>query len=220
MPVGRIIFGLTLDLGFIIMTRYIDLRTSGWSREILADIGKLVKAGGVIVFPTETVYGIGGDGTNQAVIDKIYRIKKRSGNKPLVRLITERGKVTDWLRNKGQAELVDRFWPGPLTVILMVNKGRTQGFRIPGHEFIRRVIEISGVEMVATSANRSGKPPITSGKVARREFEGKVDLIIDDGLVSGKASTVLDLSISPPRILREGPVSRSDIESCLGPLAC
>lgn len=170
----------------------------------------------MVLFPTETVYGLGGDGRNPVVVERIYRIKKRSGDKPLVRLIADQSEIRPMLTEDGQAVLLRKYWPGPLTVILRTPEGGTCGYRIPGHEFVRRMIEESGVEMVATSANRSGEPAITDGFTARREFDGRVNLIIDGGKVSGTASTVLDLSVSPPRILREGPVTRDEIETSLG----
>ncbi len=198
------------------MTQYVDLNPSGWSQEILDNASGVLAGGGVILFPTETVYGLGGDGSNPEVVERIYRIKKRSGDKPLVRLLADRGEVRSWLAGEGQVRLQDRYLPGPLTVILRTDGGKPRGYRLPGHDFIRRVSEESGVEMVATSANRSGEPAITDGSTARRKFSGRVDLIIDGGKVSGTASTVLDLSVSPPRILREGPVTRDEIEASLG----
>ena len=147
-----------------------------------------------------------------------YRVneKKRSGKKRLVRLISDLEDIRDLLDGEGDLRLLEEYWPGPLTVILMIDGGKTCGFRLPGHDFIRRMIGKSGVEMVATSANRSGEPAITDGVTARREFGGRVDLIIDGGEVSGTASTVLDLSVFPPRILREGPVTKVEIEDYLG----
>ena len=177
---------------------------------------RVLVGGGVVLFPTETVYGLGGDGANPSVVEKIYRIKNRSGDKPLVRLLADQAEISQMLTEDGQAVLLRKYWPGPLTVILRRPGGATCGYRIPGHHFVRRMIEESGVEMVATSANQSGEPAITDAVVACREFGGRVDLIIDGGRVSGSASTVLNLSVSPPRILREGPVTRSEIEACLG----
>jgi L-threonylcarbamoyladenylate synthase len=198
------------------MTEYANINLSGWSQEVLDNAVGVLAGGGVVLFPTETVYGLGGDGSNPAVIERIYRIKKRSGEKPLVRLIADQGEVRSLLSGEGQIRLLNRYWPGPLTVILPTDGGKTRGYRIPGHDFIRRIIEKSGVDMVATSANRSGELAITDGVTARQEFGGRVDLIIDGGEVSGTASTVLDLSVSPPMILREGPVTKVEIEDCLG----
>ena len=198
------------------MTEYADPGISGWSQEILDNAGRIIAGGGVVVFPTETVYGIGGDGRDPEVVGKIYRIKKRNDKKPLVRLISDLEDIRELLNGEGELCLLKEYWPGPLTVILRTEGGKTCGFRLPGHDYIRRMIEMSGVEMVATSANRSGEPAITDGVTARSEFGGRVDLIIDGGKVMGRSSTVLDLAVSPPRILREGPVTRAEIEACLG----
>ncbi|MFH1039238.1 MAG: L-threonylcarbamoyladenylate synthase [PVC group bacterium] len=197
-------------------TRFIHLNHREKEPEALFEAGRILAEGGVILFPTETVYGLGGDGNNPAVVKRIYRIKKRSGNKPLVRLIADREKIRSLPAEEGQRRLLEEFWPGPLTVILRTPEGIHQGYRLPGHDFLRRLIEESGVALVATSANLSGEPAIIDGAAARRLFSGKVDLIIDGGEVAGAASTVLDLTASPERILREGPVTREEIEACLG----
>jgi len=196
--------------------KVIQLAGPGGEKEALLESTRVLAEGGVVLFPTETVYGLGGDGANPSVVEKIYRIKSRSGDKPLVRLLADQAEISQMLTEDGPAVLLRKYWPGPLTVILRRPGGATCGYRLPGHHFVRRMIEESGVEMVATSANRSGEPAITDAAAACHEFGGRVDLIIDGGRVSGSASTVLDLSVSPPRILREGPVTRSDIEACLG----
>jgi L-threonylcarbamoyladenylate synthase len=196
--------------------KVIRLARDGGEEEALFESTRVLAGGGVVLFPTETVYGLGGDGANPLVVEKIYRIKKRSGDKPLIRLLADQSEIRQMLTEDGQDVLLRRYWPGPLTVILRRPGGETCGYRLPGHHFVRRMIEGSGVEMVATSANRSGEPAITDAAAACREFGGRVDLILDGGRVSGSASTVLDLSVSPPCILREGPVTRSEIEACLG----
>jgi len=196
--------------------KVIQLAQAGGEKEALLESSRVLAGGGVVLFPTETVYGLGGDGSNPSVVEKIYRIKSRSGDKPLVRLLADQAEISQLLTEEGQNLLLRRYWPGPLTVILRHPDGRTCGYRLPGHHFVRRMIEESGVEVVATSANRSGEPAITDGATACREFRGRVDLIIDGGKVTGEASTVLDLSVSPPRILREGPVTKVEIEYCLG----
>ncbi len=197
-------------------TRFIQLKNQGEEPETLFEASRIVAGGGVVIFPTETVYGIGGDGSNPRVVERIFRIKKRKPGKPLVRLIADLEDIRGFLGGPEHVRLLETFWPGPLTVVLTASGCSTRGYRMPDHDFVRSLAARSGIDFVATSANISGEPAITNGAVARREFDGLVDLIIDGGEVGGDASTVLDLTSSPERLLREGPVTREEIESCLG----
>ncbi|MDP8237407.1 MAG: L-threonylcarbamoyladenylate synthase [Candidatus Erginobacter occultus] len=182
----------------------------GWRRALEAGVETL-KRGGVVVIPTDTVYGLAVDGKNREAVEKVYRIKGRPAGKPLVRLVADRSEILPLLHSPGAARLLEKFWPGPLTVILETPEGKTRGFRMPAHGLVRELIRESGVELAATSANRSGDPVVTSPGEAAALFSGQAELIIDGGELSGLASTVLDLSVSPPRLLREGPVKRADL---------
>ncbi len=197
-------------------TEVITLDPASPSREAVETAARVIGAGGVVVFPTETVYGLGGDGGRAKVRDRIYEIKGRKRNKPLARLIADPREVEGLLEDAGHRRLVEKFWPGPLTLILREPDGTKQGFRLPDLLLIRKVIEECGCPLVATSANPSGGPELTDGEGAREGFIGLVDLILDGGEVSGTASTVLDLSVSPAKLLREGPVTREEIEATLG----
>ena len=182
---------------------------------LIGYVARMIRAGKVVIFPTETVYGLGGDGGNPEVVKRIYRIKGRGGDKPLARLVGgwEELKGIEW--GRGHRKLAELFWPGPLTLILRLADGSRQGIRFPDQPFLQEVIRRSGVLFVATSANLSGKPEAASGEEARRLFSGKVDLILDGGEVSGRPSTVCDLTVSPEKILREGPIPRAEIEKVL-----
>ncbi len=182
----------------------------GW-RRALETGAETLKRGGVVVIPTDTVYGLAVDGGNREAVEKVYRIKGRPAGKPLVRLVADRSEILPLLHSPGEVRLLEKFWPGPLTVILKTPKGETRGYRMPAHDLVRRLIRESGVELAATSANRSGDPVVTSPGEAAALFSGQAELIIDGGELSGPASTVLDLSVSPPRLLREGPVKRADL---------
>jgi L-threonylcarbamoyladenylate synthase len=183
---------------------------------VIARAAEAVKKGGVIVFPTETVYGLGGDAGRPEAVRRIYRIKGRPEEKPLVRLVADWEEMEEVRWDKEHRKLAQRFWPGPLTLILPFAGGGTQGFRFPDHDLTRRLVRAAGVPFAATSANRSGEAEAKSGEEAERIFFGEVDLILDAGEVRGQASTVLDLSVSPEKILRKGPISRKEIEKVLG----
>jgi len=184
--------------------------------EVIQAAAALLGGGGVAVFPTDTVYGIGGDGRRKDTLDRIYAIKRRSPGKPLVRLISRPDEARSWLPRPGHRRLAEAFWPGPLTLIVRLPGGVSRGLRCPGLPFLRRLIEQAGIELAATSANLSGRPEVVSGAEAVSLFRGKVDLILQGGRTSGRASTVLDLTSSPEKILRPGPVTRAEIEKCLG----
>ncbi|MCX6349757.1 MAG: L-threonylcarbamoyladenylate synthase [Candidatus Aureabacteria bacterium] len=183
---------------------------------VIARAAEAVKKGGVIVFPTETVYGLGGDAGRPEAARRIYRIKGRPEEKPLVRLVADWEEMEEVRWDTEHRRLAEWFWPGPLTLILPLAGGGTQGFRFPDHDLTRRLVRAAGVPFAATSANRSGEAEVKNGEEAERIFFGEVDLILDAGEVGGQASTVLDLSVSPPRLLREGPISWKELEKVLG----
>ncbi len=197
-------------------TKVIRLSAPGGESAALAAGIEVLKRGGVLVIPTDTVYGLAVDGRNPEAVEKIQRIKHRPPGKPLVRLVAERSEVLPLISSPGAARLLEKFWPGPLTVIFALPAGDTRGYRMPDNDLVRELIRKSGVEMAATSANRSGEPVITSPRSAVELFAGQADLIIDGGELSGEASTVFDLSVSSPRLLREGPIKREDLFQVMG----
>ena len=193
----------------------IKLSDPGGPERALKEGAEILKRGGVVIIPTDTVYGLAVDGRDPAAVEKVYRIKRRPPGKPLVRLVADRRAVLPLLSSPGEVRLLEKFWPGALTVILETPEGESRGYRMPAHGLVREMIRAAGVELAATSANRSGEPVITSPAEAEA-FAGEVDLIIDDGTLSGAASTVLDLSGPRPRILREGPIDPEELFGLLG----
>lgn len=196
-------------------TRIIRIADPGGRAAALRAGVETLRRGGVAVIPTDTVYGLAVDGGNRLAVERLYRLKRRPPGKPLVRLLASRRAVLPLLSTPGEIRLLERFWPGPLTVILTTPEGETRGYRMPDHGLVRRLIRESGIELAASSANRSGQPVITSPRAVQEIFAGEVDLIIDDGELSGRASTVLDLSVTPPRLLREGPVGKEELLAVL-----
>ena len=200
----------------LLRTEILKLESNSAGNELLAAAADVIGRGGVIVFPTETVYGLGGAADLAEVVEKIYRIKGRKRDKPLPRLIAGIKEAEKLFPSPAHRRLARKFWPGPLTLILPVPGPGTRGFRVPAHRFARNLIRAAGCSLAVTSANRSGEEEVTDGRTARKLFEGRVDLIVDGGKVPGGASTVLDLTTRPERILRSGPVTREEIEDCLG----
>jgi len=173
---------------------------------------EVLKKGGLVIFPTETVYGLGADSTNPQAVERIYEVKRRPLNKPLALHIADRNEV-ERLVDAPPAlfyTLSQAFWPGPLTLILKAKEGKV-GFRFPDNKIAQALIKRAGV-LSATSANLSGSPPPFSLADAIKELNGKVELAIDGGKSRiGAPSTVLDLSSFPVKVIREGVISAERI---------
>lgn len=184
-------------------------------KKIIAEAADIVKKGGLVVFPTETVYGIAANLLDDKAITKLYEVKNRSRSKPFtvhisdIKMIEKMGcKVT-----RRAKALIDRFWPGPLTIILKSENGKTIGFRMPANRIALEFIKAVGAPIVAPSANLSGKDAPTSAKEALKDLEGRVDMALDAGLTDiGLESTVIDLTASPPKVLREGAIKAEDLK--------
>ena len=174
----------------------------------------LLRDGGLVAFPTETVYGIGANFLNENTIKRLYEIKKRPGNKPLTIHISS----VDTIKDMGceitplAEELIKTFWPGPLTLVLKSKSGKT-GFRMPKNNIAKDLISKSRVPIVAPSANISGEnPPIEAGEILKT-LDGKIDLILDSGKTEfGKESTVVDISGNTYKMLRKGSIPESEIK--------
>jgi L-threonylcarbamoyladenylate synthase len=177
---------------------------------------ELLRAGEVVALPTETVYGLAANALDEKAVAKIFQIKERPANNPIIvhvaGLDMARRCVTAW--PDAAEKLARAFWPGPLTLVLPRAKeipgrvaagGQTVGVRWPAHPFIQAVIRECGFPLAAPSANLSGRISPTNAEHVRQQLGGKIPLIVDGGQSQvGIESTVLDLTVSPPRILRPG----------------
>lgn len=196
--------------------------------ESLAVAGEILRSGGLVVFPTETVYGLGANALDADAVASIFRAKGRPSDNPLIVHICRIDQVYDLADDLTvQARRVaEAFWPGPLTLILpkkpcipaQVTAGLdTVALRMPDHPVALALLDIAGVPVAAPSANTSGKPSPTTAEHVLRDLDGKVDMIVDGGSCRiGLESTVLDMTSEPPIILRPGGVSREDLEGVLG----
>lgn len=201
---------------------YIDLKNNE-DLDRLKEPAKIIKEGGVVIFPTETVYGIGTNGFNEESIRKIYEIKKRDFNKPISLLVSDMNMVEKVAKDISDLEykLMEKFFPGPLTIILNKKKevpdiltanGNTVGIRMPSGIVARKLIEYAGVPIATPSANISGRPSGTNVNDIKRDFEGKVDAIIDNGESKlGIASTIVKVVENKVNILREGSIKKEEI---------
>ncbi len=193
------------------------------SRETI-DEGKILRAaeailsGRIVVFPTETVYGVGCRYDDESARDRLFALKGRDRTKPLAIYVLSVSEIGEYAVLPPTGEKLARaFLPGPLTLVLPRTEGEKLGFRIPSDEVARRLIRLGGVPLAGTSANLSGQESPTDGQQAIAAMEGRVDFIIDGGKTEyGCDSTVMDLSLDPPVVLREGAVSAVEISGVLG----
>lgn len=179
---------------------------------------EILKRGGLVAFPTETVYGLAADISNAKAVARLNRVKARPRGKPFTALIADLKMISVYGARADEISkaLIKKFWPGPLTIILPSKSGNKTGFRMPANRIALDLIKISGVPIAAPSANISGnKPPKTPWGVLK-ELDGKIDLLIDGGRAKvGIESTVVDMTVTPPVILREGAIPKKDIYKAL-----
>ena len=184
----------------------------------IAIAAKVIREGGLVVFPTETVYGITANLLDGKAVERLCRVKARPGGKPFTVHISNLKMIRDMgCAITGTAEkLMARFWPGPLTIILKSHKGEKIGFRMPSNKAALELIRASGVPVVAPSANLSGRSAPVTAEEAMADLEGKIDMVIDGGRTEvGLESTVVDLTVDPFKILRAGAVKEEELSKAL-----
>jgi L-threonylcarbamoyladenylate synthase len=187
----------------------------------------VLKRGGLVAFPTETVYGLGADASNPAAVARIFEVKGRPSKHPVIVHIGDAGQLERWAREIPEAasKLAARFWPGPLTLVLKRAPGvgdgltggqDTIGIRVPGHPVALELLRQFGGGIAAPSANKFGRISPTTAEHVREDLGNEVDLILDGGPCEiGIESTIVDLSRDRPVLLRPGRVSAEEIEATL-----
>ena len=199
--------------------------------EIMKEAGNIIRAGGLVAFPTETVYGLGGDALNPESSRKIYAAKGRPSDNPLIVHICRQEDMEKLVTKiTPQAKLLaSKFWPGPLTMILpkseVVPYETTGGLdtvaiRFPSHPVAQEFIRAAGGYIAAPSANLSGRPSPTQARYVAEDMNGRIDMIIDGGKVGiGIESTIVDMTVEPPMILRPGYITKEMLEKKIGAVA-
>jgi L-threonylcarbamoyladenylate synthase len=198
----------------------------------IAEAARLILEGGLVAFPTETVYGLGGDATNERAVAAIFEAKGRPQFNPLISHVLDAGEAKRLVRWSDTAEkLAARFWPGPLTLVLPRAKESpiallatagldTVAVRAPAHPLAQALIRAAGRPLAAPSANRSGAVSPTRAEHVAESLGDRVKMILDGGPCAvGLESTVLDLTTAPPTLLRPGGATREAIEAVIGPIA-
>ncbi|MEK7852017.1 MAG: L-threonylcarbamoyladenylate synthase, partial [Deltaproteobacteria bacterium] len=212
------------------MTKIININPFIPEPSKIKEAAEVLKNGGTVAFPTETVYGLGAGALNPDAIKKIFRAKGRPSDNPLIVHIAEIDdlKVIAKKPSKAALALINEFWPGPLTIILKRNKVvpdivtgglDTVAVRMPDNKIALSLIKKSGVPLVAPSANFSGKPSPTGARDVAADLSGRIDMIIDGGKTRiGIESTVIDMTTKPPVLLRPGGLPVEEIEKVAGPV--
>lgn len=200
---------------------YIDLKEKDFAK--LEEPAKIIKDGGIVIFPTETVYGIGANGLNAEAVKKIYELKKRPLSKPINLLVNSIEMIEKVARDITPLEyaIIKEFFPGPLTIILQKKEivpdivtanGTTVGVRMPANEIALELIKKAGVPLATPSANISDRPSKTNIKDVMSDFSEGVDCFIDGGESKiGIASTIVQVINGVPHILRQGTITEEQI---------
>ena len=208
------------------MTKVFDWKNK-IKKEELDECVEIIKKGGLVIFPTETVYGIGTNAYCEDSVKKIYEVKQRPDEKPLSILVSDISEISKYgyVDNEKEKKIIEKFMPGPLTIILKKRKGvfdyissgkDTIGIRIPDNEIIKKILDKAQIPIVAPSANISGKPSGIVMDEILKDFYGKVDVCVDGGKAQlGESSTIVQIIDNKPVILREGKIKLEEISKCL-----
>jgi len=210
------------------MTRFIEINPEKIDNKLIDEASKIIKSGGLVAFPTETVYGLGADAFDNDAVLKIFKAKNRPADNPLIvhvsseKMLQEVSLEIPVIAKK----LIKKYWPGPLTLVLkksnkvpsVVSCGLdTVAVRMPSNKIVFELIKKSGVPIAAPSANLSKSPSPTRAKHVFDDLSGRIDMIIDGGECDiGLESTVLDISGNMPRLLRPGKISLEELEKFIG----
>ncbi len=211
----------------LISTEIISVHQKRFKEEDLSPAAKAIQSGKVVAFPTDTFYGLAADPFNLSAVERVYQIKGRPRSKPLLLLIDDLSQV-EMLTTEvpfGFEEVAERFWPGPLTIVLKaahrlplkVTGGTGKiGLRLPESKLARALVRCAGTPLTATSANLSTLPSCTDARQVFLQIGGRVDMIIDAGtLTARKPSTVVEMTGQTMRIVREGAIGAGKLKKWL-----
>lgn len=226
--VSKVVFSCKNDIIFNMITKVMDVTGEPIDKECLKEAAGILQNGGLVAFPTETVYGLGGDATDKEASRKIYQAKGRPSDNPLIVHIADFKQLEDISQDlpKEARALADAFWPGPLTMV--VNKNNvipyettggldTVAVRMPSHPVALALIKESGCMIAAPSANTSGRPSPTKASHVYEDLNGKIEAILDGGPVDiGLESTIVDLTEDVVTILRPGYINKQMLEAVVG----
>lgn len=201
------------------MTTILDLKDSSLYESHILLAASSLKDGNVIAFPTETVYGLAVNADDRAAVRRLCEVKNRPDGKPFTILVADKKDAGRYAANIPivAERLIDHYWPGPLTIVMLDRSGGHVGLRMPLHRVAMDLLRVLDFPIVAPSANVSGQPAMTEANAIFRTFNGKIDLVMDYGRSPlGKASTVVLVNDHGARILRAGAISEGELFGFLG----
>jgi L-threonylcarbamoyladenylate synthase len=194
--------------------------------QVVERAAEVIHEGGVVAYPTETVYGLGGLASHEAAIEQIYRLKQRQRLKPLSILIGDPAELEDLAQTipARARPLMARFWPGPLTLVflaaghlpsILTGGGGKLAVRVSSHPMAQELVRAVGAPITATSANRSGAATCRTGEEVLGQLGGELKFILDGGLTPGsEGSTIADVTVEPPKIVRAGAIAADEVLRC------
>jgi L-threonylcarbamoyladenylate synthase len=226
---SRVVAAPSIEL--TMSTKVMPISAAAPEADVIAHAARVLHSGGLVAFPTETVYGLGAVALNPTAVARIFAAKGRPAGNPLIVHVADATDaerlVTAW--PEAAARLAERFWPGPLTLVLpkscavpdiVTAGGPTVAVRVPAHPVALALLRATGLPVAAPSANRSTCLSPTRAEHVLRDLDGRLELVLDAGPTSGGLeSTVLDLTTQPPRLLRPGLVAPGEIEAVIGTIA-
>ncbi len=210
---------------FVKKTIYLKISNHEPLASQLQDAAEIIKRGGLVAFPTETVYGLGANALDSDAVRSIFVAKNRPSDNPIIVHIAEVADLEKYATRVPEIahQLIKKFWPGPLTLVLEKSENipfavtagsQTVTLRLPSHPIARELIKLAGVPIAAPSANTSGRPSPTTAQHVLQDLDGKVDMILDGGPTNvGVESTVLDVTVQPPMLLRPGEVTFEELQN-------
>ncbi len=200
------------------IAKNLRLNDKGRYVENIRTAAQALRSGGIVAFPTETVYGLGVCADNDTAIDNLYSAKQRSRDKRLSIMIAKPDDVTKHVKHISPiaGRLISSFWPGPLTIVFDLPDDRTVGIRNSSHLVVRDLLNAAGISIVSTSANISGRPPATDAQQVVSNFSDKIDVVLDGGSAeAGKPSTVVKIVDNTFEIIRHGVIGKERLNRCL-----
>lgn len=229
MPISDIIFLILMNWRYILMNTIVrKVDNNNIDKSVMQEASDILHNGGMVAFPTETVYGLGADALDEKASAKIYAAKGRPSDNPLIVHISNETQLEPLVKEIPEAakKLMNKFWPGPLTMIFnkssLVPKGTTGGLdtvavRMPNHPVALSLIDVSQVAIAAPSANTSGRPSPTTAQHVEEDLSGRIEMILDGGQVGiGIESTIVDVTVNPPVILRPGYITKEMLMDVIG----
>jgi L-threonylcarbamoyladenylate synthase len=205
-------------------TEILKLSEENWDKSLLQRAAEIINRGGVIAFPTETVYALGVDAMNEQAVQRVFHLKKRMYGKPVAIFLPKLQDLKRFVKEitPSASKLIKEFWPGPLTLIFRPKSSQMTyltgiegklGVRVSSSKFVQALLKFTRTPLTATSANLSGKPEPATADQVLSYFDGKIDLVINGGpSYSAISSSVVDVSEEIPILLREGCISYEELK--------